>query len=321
MNLQVTSKVSSILKQITQSIKGANKIGIITHTNPDGDAIGSMIAMSLLLMQMSKEVVMYAPGEDVSDFFCLKSIDAIKSEISDIKKIDLLLALDCGSEGRIVGYSDFRDNIKTIVNIDHHLDNTGFGDINWADDYAAVGEMVYLFAKENNLEITLDIANAIFVSLYMDTGGFRYSNTSSFTMRVAAEMLDSGIDSASLISSIYENKNLLEIKQFGEILSDVRTDGAGDVVWAFQSMAAAHISLEPVNFLRKIQGIKVAIMFKQRDEKSYKVSFRSTGSVDVRAIASELGGGGHTAAAGAVVEGSVSEVEKRVIDLVKKHLG
>lgn len=321
MNLQVTSNVSTILSQITQAIKEASKVGIITHINPDGDAIGSMVAMSELLSQMSKDVVMYAPEEDVSDFYCLSGMEDIKSDIAGFENLDLLLALDCGSESRIVSYSDFRDKVPKVINIDHHLDNTQFGDINWSDNYAAVGEMVYLFAKENQLEITKDIANAIFVSLYMDTGGFRYSNTSSFTMRVAAEMLEMGIDSASLISSIYENKNLLEIKHFGEILAEVKSDESGSIVWSFQPLEAQHISLEPVNYLRKIQGIKVAVIFKEREKDFYKVSFRSSGDVDVRVIASELGGGGHTAAAGAVVKGSMQDVEEKVIDLIKKYIG
>jgi len=256
------------------------------------------------------------------------------NEIStDLKKkldFDAVLILDCPTLKRIGGVKDIIPKGVPVICVDHHISNEKFGDVNWVDPTASsAGEMVHRLFREMDVVLTREVALCLYIAILTDTGSFNYDNTSRLTHEIAGELLGYGLDPAVVSESVFERRSLEDIRFLGLVLSTLRVNRAGDVAYlemtrkmSEETGADVNKSEGFINYARSIDGVKIAILFKEdmKNHNRINISFRSKGDVDVNGIASHFGGGGHTKASGCMLEGSLSEIETRVLDKVEEIL-
>jgi len=313
------------LDSIIELINNSNKIAIFTHESPDGDALGSSLAMYLALKSLNKEV--YVIGDTHSRVFdFLESIKDIKNSL-DGKDFDLGISLDCASKHRLYDPKNLFDKCKNTVVIDHHISNTYFGEYNYVEGKSpAVSQTIVKILRRLNINITKEIGTCIMVGIITDTGGFRYDTVDSETFTIASKMLELGVN----ISDIYLRVFTLQTKpQF--LLSRVANSRLE--ILNKNRVAFTYITMEDekkVNALegdhegivdigRNIEGVEVSIFLREAD-KGYKVSLRSNRYVDVSEIAEALGGGGHSRASGILLDMSLEDAKKALLKETYKRL-
>jgi len=315
------------LKAIAKQIKKADKICLMVHENPDGDAIGSILAMYHALNNMGKKVDAYI--EDMPPN--MKFLDGWKSLIIydgiAAKDYDLAIALDCGTLERAKGNGLFR-KAKCTVNIDHHISNPGYGDINHVDDKAAAtGEIVYLLLKKLGMTIEKEITEAIYVAIISDTGMFRHQNVTQRVFAIAGELTSYGIDTSELARKFMYESSLDKLKLLSRALDNLELHSRSRVgVIAFDRSAKDGLRVTDsdydgiVDYARNIKGVEVGVFIKPRLS-GYRVSLRSNSYFDCNKVASELGGGGHVRAAGIQINGrSLMDVKSIVLRKIEENL-
>lgn len=319
------------IERIAKVIKRFDSFLITSHINPEGDALGSQLAMANLLKCLGKDFVIFDNDKVPTHYRFLPEVNLIRHKIDTRKKkFDVAIVLDCPNLSRTGKVKTAVKSAGYIINIDHHVSNEEFGDLNWVGkNMSSVGEMVYRLYKNLNCEITKETALYLYISILTDTGSFNYSNTSSATHEIVSELLGHGIEPRDVSQSIYENKTLGEIKLLGRVLSGLKVAGGGRIAYMvvrknlFKETKTKPVSCENfVNFGRSIKGIDVAVFFREeiKRKKIFHVSFRSTKKVDVNKIASFFGGGGHRSAAGCTLRGSVDEIKRKVLEKVENEL-
>lgn len=306
-------------------INNSKKILITTHINPDGDGIGSGLALVHKLKKMNKEVHFINRDLLPKIYEFLPGSKKVKNQKKIKGNYDAAIILECPEIERNGNIIDYKKQVKTTVNIDHHMGNTNFADINIVDPKAAaVGIQIFKLMKGLGWEINKEVADCIYVSIITDTGSFRYSNTTSEVHTIAAELLDIGVDPDFIASEVYATtKNSTRL--FTEMLKRLKV--IKNVGWSFITKkmlkeSGAHES-ETDNFINTIRAIKeveVAILFKENNEGNIKASFRSKNGIDVNLIAKKFGGGGHMHASGCVIKESMKKAEKMVLTEIFKYL-
>ncbi len=314
-------------KRIIDLLLNEDDFLITSHVSPDGDNLGSVIAMKLLLEQLGKETVMIIDDELPPSFSFLADSDQILI-YNDGLDIDFKVAiiLDCGSFER-VGRVERLISDQSVINIDHHADNSYYGTFNLVKNVAATGELVYqLINRLNQVELTEDIATALAVALMTDTGSFQYSNTTSDTHQIMAKLVECGASSAQISQNVFNKNSYQNLALRGRALQDIKVDKSGQIAWIkvskdmLKEIGATDKDTEGlVNYPRSLIGVKVALLLKETDDK-VKISLRSNDEVAVNLIAHQLGGGGHPNAAGCVIDDTLDIAERIVIDLVKEEL-
>lgn len=307
-----------VIEQILSEIESAHSIAISIHVNPDGDCVGSMCAIVDYLKSKHKQVTCFSQHKISYNYSFLKNTENISKSIDKNQHFDLAIVLDCATEQRVSFYEDLKLQSKKMINIDHHKDNTLFGDINWIGNNASTGEMIWKMLTEGSVSITKSMAEALYVSLYTDTGGFRFSNTSAFSFEVAADLVSKKISVTGIVSNIYETKSFEELTLLAEILNSLHSEVDGKVIWAIQPKKDYEFTIETIDYMRMVNGSEIIILFKELDNNRVKVSLRAKGKNDVSEIAASFGGGGHKAASGMLMECSLNDAIERVIDYVKK---
>ncbi|NQU95545.1 MAG: bifunctional oligoribonuclease/PAP phosphatase NrnA [Candidatus Omnitrophica bacterium] len=319
------------IEKITKVLKKYDKFLITSHINPEGDSLGSQLAMAELLKCLGKKFVIFDNDKVPERYRFLPGINLIRNDIKDEnEKFDAAIVLDCPNLKRVGRVREAVKKTETVINIDHHVSNEKFGDLNWVEEGASsAGEMVYKLYKSLNCKITKTVALYLYIAILTDTGSFNYSNTSGATHEIISELLGYGIEPYDVSQSIYENKTLGEVKLLAKALSDLKVLASGKVACLvvrkdlFRKTKTKPTACENfVNFARSVKGVNVAVFFREDINKKnvFHVSFRSTGRVDVNRIASFFGGGGHKNAAGCNVRGSLNEVKKKVLEKVKDAL-
>lgn len=313
--------------QLSEEIKNAKTIGIGGHIRPDGDCVGSCMALYLYLkkcMPPETEIAVYL--EKPSDIFhTIKDISEIHTEAEQGKRFDLFFALDC--ESSRLGFAEpLFLQAKKKINIDHHISSSGCGDLNYVDANASsTSELVCdLLEKEWMDE---EIAKALYIGIIHDTGVFQYSNTSPKTLRIAADLIGYGFDFSVLIEKTFYEKTYLQNQIMGRALleSILFLDGRCIVscldrkVMQFYNATPADLD-GIVSHLRNIKNVECAIFMYETDTLEYKVSMRSTDRVDVSGIASFFGGGGHKKAAGCTMSGTFHDVVNNLSVHIEKQL-
>lgn len=315
------------MRTVKQAIKKFNKFLITTHINPEGDAIGSQVATACLLKKLGKESAMLndSPVPNLLQF--MKGTEHILKEMPHNFNYQAVIMLDCPDIMRIGRVNDYIKKDSVIINIDHHISNTNFGRFNWVEpELSSTGEMVYDLFKAFKVKISLDEAIVLYVSIMTDTGSFRYSNTSSKTHRIAAELIDIGVKPHEMHMRIYETSSVQDTNLLGEALQTMKLTDDGKIAWLWvtkEMLKKTKASLEGtegiINFARSIDGVEIAILFRETGtEDKVKVSFRSKGKVDVNKLAGLFGGGGHPTASGCTVFGKIEDVEKKVLEKAKE---
>ncbi len=302
---------------------------IVSHVGPDGDNVGSTIAMMLLLKKLGKEVMIYNQDTIPYVYNFLKGTDEYKSSIDENMFFDVVIVVDNSDENRIGKHWKGKKLTNTIIQIDHHLSATVFGDIVYIDEKAsAVGEMLYfvILAFGENI-IDEDIANALYVSILTDTGSFRYSNTSSKTFYVASKLIEHGSSPSKINLEVYENVAYDKIKLLQEVLAtlELNEDKNFAIMYLKQDVYKKYqtngdITEGFVNYGRIIKGVEVSCMLKEVAKNKYKVSLRSK-KFNVAQVAIDMfGGGGHENASGGSIEGELFKLVNNFKTLFTKLL-
>jgi phosphoesterase RecJ-like protein len=316
--------MTETIQNIVNEIQRNHSFLVTSHESPDGDAIGSALAMASFLRKIGKEVCVHF-ADPVPDLYAfMPGVDTVCPHIPD-RDFDVAFVLDIG-ELRRAGdeFCGFK-RIGRLVNLDHHLGCEHFGAFNLIDSgAAATGVLVYRIAKAYGYRFDLETALSLYVAIITDTGSFRYSNANREAFTIAGELVDYGINAWDVAEQLYENqpRKRLELLALALGTLDVIKGGQAASVTVTLDMYAktcadAELTDGFVNYPRSIRGVEVAIFFRQMDERRFKVGFRSKGKVNVADFASALGGGGHHNAAGCTVDGTLEEVKARVYAIVE----
>jgi phosphoesterase RecJ-like protein len=321
------------LKRVSEYIKRNKSFLITTHTNLEGDAIGSEIAFYWLLKKMGKQTTIINEDKPPYGYEFLPKIDKIKKFKQKFKKIkfDCFVILDCSDLMRSGDIHKLNLKNKPILNIDHHISNEKFGNINWIDPKASsCCEMIYRLYKKFAIPFDRISATALYVGMLTDTGSFRYSNTSSFTHRAISELMNYGLDVKEIYSYIYENIPFSDMKLLIKILPSMKRLAGGKIVW-FEIRRAwlknRRISFDlseyVLSFGRAIKDVEVAVLFKENlgQRRQVRVNFRSGGKIDVNKIAQIFGGGGHKNASGCTIYANIEDAKRKVLTKLKAAVG
>lgn len=315
-------------ERIVDAIEKNRSFLITAHVNPEGDAIGSALALALSLEQMGKkaEVVNRDPLPRQLQFLPAGSLFAQRDEVPEGR--DVLFVVDCGDLGRTGFCNGRRPPVKLLINIDHHMTNKNFGDINWIEEKAcATAELIYDLICVLPVTMTPDIALCLYTSILSETGSFRYSNTTPRALRIAAELIEEGVDPWMVARKLYECNSLARLRLLGELLLGIHKTPDGRVAWIVvtqelyrKTETSAEDTEDAVAYPRSLEGVEVALLFREIGQNSFKISLRSRGRVNVAEIAARFGGGGHAYAAGCTVSGSLEGVQKTVVDAVEEGI-
>jgi bifunctional oligoribonuclease and PAP phosphatase NrnA len=314
---QTTSEVTAV----AEAIRSHDRFLIVTHENPDGDALGSILAMKLALDQLGKDSVMYLYGDaPLPAEYSFMPLAELRRRLPDDWRERVLLALDCANESRIGPEPEPLQGAPLVVNIDHHHDNSRFGAVNLiVPNASSTGEVLRDVFGELGVEITPEIAEALYIALVTDTGRFQYSNTTAKALRLAAELVDAGADVHRIFRGVYETVQFAKLKLLARALERATIYDGGRVVVSyllrndFTDIGAAEAYSEGIiDFLRAVEGADMAALIREpprSDGPARRVSLRaSNDELDVSAIARKSGGGGHPQAAGFSSDASIEEI-------------
>jgi len=315
-----------ILKKVASIFQSKDNFLIIGHARPDGDCVGSQTALYLLLKNMGKNVYMLNYGPILAHYQFVPAVDEMKPYIPENVKIDYSIFVDCGDLERV---TDNFQHTGYIINIDHHLTNVRYGDLNYIDkSVSSVGELIYNISKELNQKITPEIATCIYLSVMADTGSFKFSNTTPRVFRISAELQEAGADVSYVAQEFWENVSKKSIKIKSYTLDNLNFMYDDMVCWVeFPKQIYDELELEfeepedLANMLRSIRGVELSIVFREKNVNDIRVGFRSKAKINVSKVAENIGGGGHRRAAGATIRTSLEEAKEIVFNELAKHLG
>ncbi len=307
-----------MIKKILDLINSGTRFLVASHEGPDGDALASTLALVNFLRERGKDVVAYNVDGVPESFRFLPGSETVVSDLAGVAPFDAGFILDAG-ELRRAG-THLKDLCKLLVNIDHHPHSEDFGDIYYVDDAAsATGTMIYRIVEASGEALSLDVALCIYTAILSDTGSFRYSNADPEAFRVAAVMVERGVNPWTVASGLYESQDEKRLRLLARALSTLTISPCGrygSVSVTGQMMDECGAGPEDtdgfVNYPRSVYGVEVSLFFRETGANTFKVGFRSKGRVDVGLLARELGGGGHHNASGAVVKGAIDQVRKSV---------
>lgn len=309
------NKTSSIVS----ALRSCDRILLSVHKSPDGDALGSQLALLFALEKMGKTAKAHNLDPVPEIYRFLPGSEKIQSGKPVQGRYDVLIVLD--SDPPRTGLFDGDYPADTLINIDHHVTNLLEWPLTWLDiSAAATGEMVHELILRLGVPINRDIALCLYASIFTDTGSFRYSNTTARSLRIAAEMVEAGADPWIVTENVYESFAYRRLKLLGSVLESLERSADGMIAWVVVTEdmfrkhgATAEDTDNFVNYVRSVKGVEVAILFRQTGDSQYKISLRSKGRVDLSGPAQSFGGGGHRNAAGGTLQGSLNEVKEKVI--------
>ncbi|HET6365049.1 MAG: DHH family phosphoesterase [Nitrospirota bacterium] len=314
----------SDLSEIISELRQCDAVLISVHRSPDGDALGSQLALMLALEKLGKTVTAHNLDPVPEIYRYLPGSARIKTGSTVAGRYDAFIVLD--SEPARTGLFDGKYPADRVINIDHHITNPLEWELTWLDPTAsATGEMVYKLITGLSVTIDRDIALCLYTAIFTDTGSFRYTNTTPASMRIAAELIEAGADPWFVTENVFESYAYRRLKLLGRVLTGMERSEDGRIAWVVvtnelyrQTGATAEDTENFINFVRSVKGVEVAVLFRQTAETQYKISMRSKGRVDLSGLARSLGGGGHKNAVGSVLDGTFEEVRTRVISEVDK---
>jgi len=309
--------------EIGRVLREHNKFAVLSHVRPDGDALGSTLALALSLKGFGKEVRAWNEEGMLEKYNFLAQAELLTQPPSEPEDFDVVVALDTAVQNRLGTTTSAVRHAKLWINIDHHPSNPRYGDLVYIDPTApATGQILFEFLTNQNFPITPEIAENLYAAISTDTGSFQYPNTTVRTFEIAAELVCCGVEVGRISQLLYENFPRRRIELLRELLGTMQFGCDGKLAWFSLSQAAAlALGVIPedneglIDHLRATRGVIVAIFFEELPDGKVRVSMRSKNeAVDVCAICTQFGGGGHVLAAGARVRGTLSEVEKRIVE-------
>jgi bifunctional oligoribonuclease and PAP phosphatase NrnA len=310
------------VEAIVAALRARRRFVLSSHARPDGDSIGSQLAMAFALRALGKDVLVVNADPAPGPLMQFPGVADIRVAASVDEAFDAAIIMECGDLAR-TGVSGL--DRSPIINIDHHPGNSGYGELLWFDSTAAAcGEMVFELVQVLGVPLTLDIATHVYLAILTDTGSFHYSNISPRTFDICRRTIEAGVDPVLVARNVYDSNNMGRLKLFGSVLSAMQIDPTGRIaiVYLDHEMArAAGGTYEDteglINLPLTVKEIQAVVFFKQIEGDDYRVSMRSKGEVDIGAIAKEFGGGGHKNAAGCTVSGPIDGLQKTFVEKIE----
>ncbi len=318
-----------IFEELKQLIDNHQKFLVVSHVDPDGDSIGSLMAVTTYLKDCGKDVFPVIADPIPGKYHFLKGILDVKNN-HDYEKleIDIVIILECPNYNRIGGPVEFVSQHKKVINLDHHADNQVTGLLNWVDSSkSSVGEMIYEYLEYVGYDINTQIAEYLYTAILTDTGRFRFSSTSSRTMEIGGKLIANGANPRIINEHIYFEMNSASLRLTGKVLNNIEflldeqlcilvmTNKMTDESKAHKSDAEGL-----VDYTLYGKTVKVGAFIKEQNGQLTKVSLRSKSEIDVAQIAAKFGGGGHKNAAGCTLNMSVEKARLQIIEIFKEVL-
>lgn len=313
---------NSTFEEIGAVLRANQRFAVLSHVRPDGDALGSQLALALSLQQSGKDVTVWNEDGLLEKYGFLPGGEQLKVPSGQPQDFDVAIALDTATQSRLGTAGESVRNAKTWINIDHHPSNPGYGDVVYIDSTApATGQILFELIQSQKLPMDPAIAENLFVAISTDTGSFQYSNTTERTFEIGAELVRCGVNVGRVSQLLYENYPRRRAELLRELLGTMRFEGHGKVAsFSLSLKVAEQLHAKPedneglIDHLRAIEGVIVAVFFEELADGKVRVSMRSkSDAADVCGICQKFGGGGHTLAAGARVRGTLAEVEEKVL--------
>ena len=317
------------LKQVAIELEKVPEAALFSHVYPDGDSLGSMLALGLTLERMGKKISLYNAGPIPESLKFLPGVEKITDLIPQ-EFPETIILIDCAEFDRIEIKGLSRDDLlgKKVINIDHHISNDYFGSVNWIDaEAAAAGEMIYRLVRKLGVKICKDIAVNLYTAIITDTGRFSFSNTTPKSFKIAAELVKTGIDLVYINNILFEQKTLAQTKLLYKALSNLELLQEGMIAIITLSIsdfevsgAEESLSEGLVNYARNIEKVEAAAILKEIHSTEIKVSFRSNCWLDVNKVAQKFGGGGHVRASGCTINLSLNHAKQMIIFALEEAL-
>ena len=319
------SAARSTFAEIGRALRDHQRFAVLSHVRPDGDALGSQLALALSLQELGKTVRVWNEDGMLEKYSFLPHAELLTKPPATKEDVDLVVALDTAVQTRLGTALDAVGSAKMTINIDHHPRNPAYGDLVYVDPASpATGQILFELIADQKLPLTKEIAENLYVAISTDTGSFQYPNTTARTFEIAAGLIRIGVDVGRVSQLLYENYPRRRIELLRELLGTMRFEGKGRVAsFSLSLEMAKRLGVLPedneglIDHLRAIQGVIVAVFFEELPDGKVRVSMRSKSEkADVCAICVKFGGGGHTLAAGARVRGTLAEVEQKVLEAI-----
>jgi bifunctional oligoribonuclease and PAP phosphatase NrnA len=321
MTLTETTTKQEHLDRIADELTRRHRFLITSHLKPDGDSIGSQLAMAYALRALGKEVRIVNRDPAAPGMMGFPGVGDIEIAGRVEGDYDALLVMECGDLARtgVEGLERY-----FTINIDHHRGNAMYGAVNWFDATAAAcGEMVFDIVQRLGVALTPEIAVHVYVAILTDTGSFHYSSISPRTFDICRQALEAGVDPVFVARTVFDSNNIGRLRLFGAVLGSVEleADGRLAVIYLDRAMARAaggtYDDTEGlINLPLTVKEIQAVVFFKEWEANQYRVSMRSKGTIDVSAVANRFGGGGHRNASGCTVTGTLPEARQQILGLV-----
>src|SRR5215210_3551397 len=314
-------QTTSDLAAVVAALRAHDRFLVTTHENPDGDALGSLLAMKVALDQLGKDPVMYLAGPvPLPQEYAFMPLEELRRDLPDDAAERVLVAVDCANESRLGPDPEILMSASLVVNIDHHHDNSRFGNVDLVvSEASSTGEVLRDVFRELGVTLTPEIAEALYIALVTDTGRFQYTNTTPKALRLAAELVEAGANIHRVFQGVYESVQFAKLKLLARALARAQVFEGGRIVVShllredFIEVGAAEPYAEGIiDYLRAVEGADMAALIREPPRSNgptRRVSLRaSVDELDVSAIARKWGGGGHRQAAGFSTDAPVEEI-------------
>ena len=310
---------------VADEIRRRQRFVVTSHTRPDGDAIGSSLAMAFALKYLGKDVRVISRDAPPPAMLAFPGVPEIEVTEHVDDPGDAVIVMECGDLKR-TGIAGLETGF--VINIDHHPGNTLYGALNWFDlSAAACGEMVFALVEALGVPLTYEIATHVYVAILTDTGSFHYSNITPRTFDICRRCMEAGVNPPSVARNIFDSNNLGRLKLFGAVLSGMELDQSGRIATVWVDHALAHQcggTYEDteglINLPLTVKEIVAVVFFKENGPDDWRISMRSKGDIDIGVVAKEFGGGGHKNAAGCAATGAIDALQKLFIEKIEQAI-
>jgi phosphoesterase RecJ-like protein len=311
--------------RIVEAIRSRQRFVLSSHSRPDGDSIGSQLAMAYALRALGKDVSIVNKDRAPGPMLQFPGVDGILIADEVTGEFGAAIIMECSDLAR-TGVKGLDRSF--VINVDHHPGNTGFGDLNWFDSTAsACGEMVFDLVRALGVPLSVEIATHVYLAILTDTGSFHYSGITPRTFEICKETLEAGVDPVQIARMVYDSNHMGRLKLFGSVLSAMQIDRTGHIAIVYVDYAMARAAGGTyedteglVNLPLTVKEIEAVVFFKQEKDDEYRVSLRSKGEIDIGAVAKSFGGGGHKNAAGCTVRGPIDGLRREIVEMVERAI-
>jgi phosphoesterase RecJ-like protein len=315
-----------MINEIIAAINEGRNFLITAHVRLDGDALGSELALYLMLKELGKDVVVYNQDRTPERYRFLPAAQNIVHSLNNIEQYDIGIILDCSDLARVGEEAENIRRINRLINIDHHISNNGFCSLKMLDAHAgSTGELIFRLMKEMDFKMSKDIATNLYAAIITDTGSFRYSSTTNETFYAAGNLVENGADPQWIAESVYENDSPVRLKLLAKALETLSLDmesKVGSLVVTQKNLQETGAAWEHtegfVDIPRTVRGIEVSVLYTQRGDNHFKLSLRSKAKVNVEKVAKKFGGGGHIHAASCWMKGDIETIKSQIIEAVRE---